>query len=63
MTGSRLQDHLLRDHGRTGPDIDGLPLADLHRLEHVEHGMGLITLTHRHAPDGAVDGGLPPRAG
>jgi hypothetical protein len=45
---SRLRDHLLRDHGRAGREIDGLPLADLHRFEHVEQAMGLNDLSHRH---------------
>lgn len=48
-----LRDHLLRDHGRAGREIDGLPLADLHRFEHVEQAMGLNDLSHRHlAPAG-----------
>jgi hypothetical protein len=32
---SRLNDHMIRDHGRAGREINGLPLADLHRFEHV----------------------------
>ncbi|HVH94355.1 MAG TPA: hypothetical protein VM688_05525 [Nocardioidaceae bacterium] len=50
---SRLRDHLLRDHGRTAQEIDGLPLADLHRFEHVEQEMGLNDLGHRYLADGA----------
>jgi hypothetical protein len=45
---SRLHDHLVHEHGRSGREIDGLPLADLHRFEHVEQALGLITLAHRH---------------
>lgn len=45
---SRLHEHLLREHGRTGRDIHGLPLADLHRFEHVEQAMGLNDLSRRH---------------
>jgi hypothetical protein len=50
MNNSRLRRHLVRKHGRTGPD--GLPIADLHRFEHVEQSLGLITLGRWHAPDG-----------
>jgi hypothetical protein len=46
---SRLHDHLVREHGRTAREIAGLPLADLHRFEHVEQDLGLNTLSHRHA--------------
>jgi|tagenome__1003787_1003787.scaffolds.fasta_scaffold20172535_2 hypothetical protein len=49
----RLRDHLLRDHGRTAQEIDGLPLEDLHRFEHVEQELGLNDLSHRHLADGA----------
>ncbi len=52
--GSRLRDHLLGDHGRSGREIDGLPLADLHRFEHVEQAMGLNDLSHWHSADGAT---------
>jgi hypothetical protein len=53
VVGSGLRDHLLHDHGRTGREIDGLPLAHLHRFEHVEQAMGLNDLHHRHSADGA----------
>jgi hypothetical protein len=49
---SRLRNHLLREHGRAGWELHGLPLADLHRLEHLEQEMGLIGLTHRHVVGG-----------
>jgi hypothetical protein len=52
MNNSRLRRHLSRKHGRSGPDVAGLPIGDLHRFEHVEQSMGLITLGHWHAPDG-----------
>jgi hypothetical protein len=55
---SRLVDHVLREHGRTGRETDGLPLADLHRFEHVEQAMGLIELSHDHSPQGV---GTQPR--
>jgi hypothetical protein len=48
---SRLHDHMLRDHGRTGREINGLPLEDLHRFEHVEQAMGLNDLSHQHPVD------------
>jgi hypothetical protein len=51
---SRLRDHLLREHGRTARELHGLPLADLHRLGHLEEEMGLIGPTHRHAVGGDV---------
>jgi hypothetical protein len=53
MSISRLLGHLLSEHGRTPPELAGLPLADLHRFEHVEHELGLIPLSHRHGADGA----------
>ena len=43
-----LYEHMLRDHGRTGRETDGLPLAELHRFEHVEQAMGLTDLSHHH---------------
>jgi hypothetical protein len=46
-----LHEHLIRDHGRTGPEIDGLSLADLHHFEHLEQELGLIDLGHRHPAD------------
>ena len=52
MDSSRLRTHLLRQHSRTGRDIAGLPLAHLHRFEHVEQAMGLISLRHRHSVNG-----------
>jgi hypothetical protein len=39
---------MLREHGRTGPETDALPLEALHRFEHVEQAMGLNDLAHRH---------------
>jgi hypothetical protein len=48
VASRRLHEHMLRDHGRTGHETDGLPLADLHRFEHVEQAMGLNDLSHRH---------------
>jgi hypothetical protein len=57
MNDNRLRRHLAHEHGRTGREIAGLPAADLHRFEHVEQSMGLITLGHRHDPDGM---GHPP---
>jgi hypothetical protein len=56
---NRLREHLLHEHGRSGRELDGLPLAGLHRLEHVEEAMGLITLTHRHAGTGTRRRALP----
>jgi hypothetical protein len=52
MNDSRLRAHLVREHGRSGPDVAVLPVADLHHFEHVVVSLGLITLGHRHSPDG-----------
>jgi len=49
---TRLRYHLVREHGRSGPEFAGLPLAELHRFEHLEQAMGLITLGHGHSPEG-----------
>jgi hypothetical protein len=51
MTGAdrALREHLEREHGRNWREIEGLPLAAVHRFEHVEQEMGLIELGHRHA--------------
>jgi hypothetical protein len=51
VRSSRLHDHMLRDHGRTGREINGFPLADLHHFEHVEQAMGLNDLSHQHPAD------------
>ncbi|WP_222263202.1 hypothetical protein [Modestobacter marinus] len=44
-----LRDHLIREHGRTERELQGMDLEDLHRFEHVEQELGLIELSHRHA--------------
>ena len=51
LRSSRLREHLIRDHGRTEAELNGLPLADLHPYEHVEQEMGLLELSHRHEAD------------
>ena len=51
VRSGRLRDHMLHEHGRTGREINGLPLADLHHFEHVEQAMGLNDLGHRHPAD------------
>jgi hypothetical protein len=48
VRSSGLREHLLRDHGRSEREIEGLPLADLLRFEHVEQAMGLNHLGHHH---------------
>ena len=55
MDDNRLRRHLAHEHGRTAAEFAGLPPADLHRFEHVEQSLGLITLAHRHAAGGAGD--------
>jgi hypothetical protein len=52
MRTTPLRTHLLCEHARIGREIDGLPLGDLHRFEHVEQAMGLISLAHRHVAGG-----------
>ena len=49
-----LRDHLLSQHGRHGSELDGLPLVAVHRFEHVEAEMGLLSLGHHHRPRGSV---------
>ena len=51
VRSGRLQDHLLRHHGRTAGEINGFPLASLHHFEHVEQAMGLNELSHQHRAD------------
>jgi hypothetical protein len=43
-----LHEHLVRDHGRAHHELNGLPLAAVHRLEHVDQAMELLHLDHRH---------------
>jgi hypothetical protein len=57
VQGNSLRDHMLHDHGRTEQELDGLPLADLHRFEHVEQGMGLNDLGHHHPAEDAPSPG------
>jgi hypothetical protein len=49
VRNGRLRDHLIREHGRTARELEGMDLEDLHRFEHVEQELGLIELGHRHA--------------
>ena len=49
-----LRDHLLSDHGRDGSELRGLPLVAVHRFEHVEAELGLVSLSHRHRFRGTV---------
>ncbi|MGZ4615972.1 MAG: hypothetical protein ACXV4A_10440 [Actinomycetes bacterium] len=46
-----LHDHLIREHGRARHEIAGLPLAAVHRLEHVDQTIGLLDLSHSHPSD------------
>jgi hypothetical protein len=46
--GDGLLEHLLSSHGRTPGDLAGLPLAEVHSFEHLEHALGLIELAHTH---------------
>ena len=62
VRSSHLHDHLVRDHGRTGRELDRLPLADLHRFEHVEQAMGLNDLRHQHPADAGTRARVPAEA-
>jgi hypothetical protein len=53
-----LHDHLIRDHGRSAHEIDGLPLVAIHRLEHVDQAMELLYLDHRHGHGELAAGGV-----
>jgi hypothetical protein len=44
-----IYDHLIHDHGRDRQEIERLPLAAIHRFEHLEQAMGLLDLDHAHA--------------
>ena len=48
VRNSWLHEHMLHEHGRSGEELNGLPLADLHHFEHVEQAMGLNDLGHQH---------------
>jgi hypothetical protein len=52
--------HLVHEHRRAWRDIDGLPLDEVHRFEHVEHDLGLLDLDHWHPPDGTTRRGRSP---
>ena len=54
VRNSDLHDHMLHHHGRTEREINGLPLADLHRFEHLEQAMGLNDLGHHHPADAGI---------
>ena len=49
-----LRDHLLSAHGRDGAELNGLPLVAVHRFEHVEADLGLLSLGHHHRSRGTV---------
>jgi len=59
-----LREHLMAEHGRDLYDLMRSPdcLASLHRFEHFEAAVGLISLAHVH-PDGALDEPEPREAG
>ena len=43
-------------------ELDRLPLADLHRFEHVEQAMGLNDLRHQHPADAGTRARVPAEA-
>ena len=54
VRSTQLHDHMIRHHGRTERELIGLPLAELHRFEHVEQSMGLNDLDHQHPADAGI---------
>jgi hypothetical protein len=52
--------HLLHEHRRASRDLDGLPLDEMHRFEHVEADLGLLDLDHWHGRDGGLRRGRRP---
>jgi hypothetical protein len=40
---------LIRDHGRSPSELGAAPLNHVHRLEHLDDELGLLTLDHVHA--------------
>jgi hypothetical protein len=52
--------HLVHEHCRAWRDIDGLPLDEVHRFEHVEQALGLLHLDHWHGRDGVMRRGRRP---
>jgi hypothetical protein len=44
----QLRCHLIEDHGRAPHEIIGLPLAEVHGLEHFDEEVGMLHLRHRH---------------
>jgi hypothetical protein len=53
VTPTQLDEHLRRDHGRSVEEVGSPSARDLHRLEHLEHALGLIALDHVHPPEPA----------
>jgi hypothetical protein len=49
--GIALRDHLIDEHRRSEPEIDGLTLEELHRFE---QATGLNDLGYRHSADGTT---------
>ena len=59
--GMSVRHHLVHDHRRAWRDIDGLPVDEVHRFEHVEQALGLVHLDHWHGRDGGIRRGARPR--
>ena len=43
-----LREHLVREHGRRGHELFGVPLDAVHRLDHVDQDAGMVELEHTH---------------
>jgi hypothetical protein len=44
----RLHHHLEHGHRRSAHELRGGPLQAIHRLEHIDDELGLLTLDHTH---------------
>jgi hypothetical protein len=55
MDAAVLYDHMVNDHGwENRPYLVNQRLPDLHRLEHTEADLGLVSLTHSHKATAAA---------
>ena len=45
---ARLRGHLVHDHQRSALELGEVALQAIHRLEHIDDELGLLTLDHVH---------------
>ena len=48
---TRLRGHLVHDHQRSALELGEVALQAIHRLEHIDDELGLLTLDHEHPHD------------